>query len=176
MLVWLEANGGPLALVVIGLGLSGYTSRPLGLALIGVGLLWFLLTRPLIARRVPIATRLQSTIALRRALREQADDLDGITHTVLAAQPHLGTPAFAALASFTGGRTQLENAALEAYMREHRRAALRLIDRAIGAGLASSDVREEVSRPDTVEQLVELFRSLGVREPTGGTGARPHEA
>lgn len=53
MRAWLRANGGPLALVVIGLGVGGITNRWIGLALIGAGLLWFLSEIPFIRSRIP---------------------------------------------------------------------------------------------------------------------------
>jgi hypothetical protein len=43
---WIKASGGPLALVVLGLGLAGITTIAGGLAIVGVGLIWWLATKP----------------------------------------------------------------------------------------------------------------------------------
>jgi hypothetical protein len=53
MAQWLKANGGPLAIVVVGLGIIGWTSHIVGGALIGIGLIWFVLTVPAARRRFP---------------------------------------------------------------------------------------------------------------------------
>lgn len=50
MQTWLKANGGPLAIVVVGLGVGGFTSRIVGGLLIIVGLVYFVATRPRFGR------------------------------------------------------------------------------------------------------------------------------
>lgn len=50
MRTWLKANGGPLALVVLGLGIGGFTNHTAGVVLIGLGLIAFGLIQPPVAR------------------------------------------------------------------------------------------------------------------------------
>src|SRR5213592_1466802 len=49
---WLKANGGPLAFVVVGLGLAGFTT-PLAWIIVGVGVLWFLGEQARVLDRIP---------------------------------------------------------------------------------------------------------------------------
>ena len=53
MLDWVKANGGPLAIVVVGVSIIGFTNYALGMALVGVGLVWFGWTLPAVRRLVP---------------------------------------------------------------------------------------------------------------------------
>ena len=52
---WWTANGGPLALVIVGLGVGGFTNRWVGLGLILGGIVWWLGTHVL--KRLPWEVR-----------------------------------------------------------------------------------------------------------------------
>jgi hypothetical protein len=53
MLAWTKANGGPLALAVLGLGVGGFTNRYVGIVLIVVGCVWFVASHIVSRRRGP---------------------------------------------------------------------------------------------------------------------------
>ena len=41
---WVKANGGPLAVVFLGVGIGGFTYPPVGIGLVILGLVWLVVT------------------------------------------------------------------------------------------------------------------------------------
>ena len=84
---WVKANGGPLSLVVVGLGLLSL-SLIAGLVVAGIGLAWFVLTISPVQRRIPFTVVRKSTLVERRLSDE------GRGERCLALSSHAGSSDF----------------------------------------------------------------------------------
>src|SRR6266511_3457295 len=60
---WLKANGGPLAIALVGLGLIGWTSKLFGLLALAVGLTWFVVDQVHARRARPTAEQIAEELA-----------------------------------------------------------------------------------------------------------------
>jgi hypothetical protein len=66
---WVKANGGPLAIVVVGLGTISIW--PLGAVLIAIGSIWFLATLPFAQKRIPWRVVRKQALATRRISEQE---------------------------------------------------------------------------------------------------------
>ena len=78
---WLKANGGALALVAVGLTVGGITNRVAGLAMIGVGLVWWLgglvvgVSKQRDPRRKERERQARQIVAAARVVKQDRDDI-----------------------------------------------------------------------------------------------------